>query len=187
MTRFIYAGLILGLTAGTLAVAGYGYLLHYFALPLLLIPLTLSARSLFDKKPLQFLAQFAIIAGFALLGWHLGTAAIRKRALSTCHKLDAYVDQAQLFRLHHGRYPTNLSEMEDFRMPVESIRFLHTAITSDIGLENIWECETTVLLSSNEFACILPVSKLLPLNSTRLYVYRWTSLDTHWKYDHYVR
>jgi len=185
MNRFhsIWAGLVLGLAGAGVAWAGYGTLLYYARWPLLAVSVLLALPGLFRKNPLQFAVHWLLLAGIAAGIWQGGVWARKFQKMRVCRELDALIVRAEDFRAANGRYPETLGEVVfSTRLSMNTGHFGK----SGIDLAGVNRHDATVYFSSNRFACVVPVTKMLPVSITRFYAYTWTSENPGWRCEKIV-
>ena len=175
----IAMGVVCGLLGMAFSLTGYGVPLYYMRLLILGAFAVLAFPALFRKKVVQYFLHVALITVIATGLWYAGTTVRRIKKSIVCHELNTLIKQAQIFREKNGQYPEQLDELDfSTRLRLNS----KTVMESGIDLEGMNEHDATVYMSTNSFACVVPVTKVLPMSFTRFYVYMWTSDDPEWRY-----
>jgi hypothetical protein len=180
----IIVGLVLGLVGFAFAVTGYGYALYYWRYPLLIVPIALAMPVLF-KSLTQAVVVFVATSLISLSLWYAGIAARRVHALSTCRHVSEFIDAANSFKQTHGRYPTNIAETSCSLPKEMSFQFKQMGPNGQ-DLAGMNQYDVTVYASTNDLACVVPVTKMLFMSFSRFYVYSWSSKDPNWKYHKVV-
>lgn len=179
----IWVGLGFGLAGAGVALTGFGTLLFYGRYPILVLSILLALPGLFRRNPVQFAVHWLLIAGIATGVWQGGVWARKFQKLLVCHELNALITRGEAFRGENGRYPATLGEVE-FSTKY-SLGTGHFG-KSGIDLAGVNRHDATVYLATNRFACVVPVTKMLPISITRFYAYTWTSENPGWRCEKIV-
>ncbi len=179
----ILVGVVFGLIGAGVALTGFGALLFYGRYPILAVSILLALPGLFRKNPVQFAVHWLLIAGIAAGVWQGGVWARKFQKLRICHELNALIPLVEAYREANGRYPETLGEVEfPTRLSLNTGHFGK----SGIDLAGMNSHDATVYLATNRFACVVPVTKMLPMSITRFYAYAWTSEDPGWRCEKIV-
>ena len=180
----IATGVACGLLGMAFSLTGYGVPLYYIRLLIFGVFAVLAVPALFRKKVVQYFLHVALITVIATGLWYAGTTVRRIKKSIVCHELNTLIKQAQAFHEKNGQYPEQLDELNfSTRLRLNSRHVME----SGIDLEGMNEHDATVYMSTNSFACVVPVTKVLPMSFTRFYVYMWTSDDPEWRYSKVIR
>ncbi len=174
----------LGVGAGGFCVmlAGYGVLFYYlwvFILPFIAVISLLSRPRSFRA----FLIRFSLIAvlGAVLTGLGLGLLIIKK--WSVCSDLNSIISELEDYRTANGAYPPGLSAVhKPNRLKIGEGR----TTREGINLEGCSDYDAVFYLSPDEFLCIVPITKMLPMVFTRVYIYRWSTSEPRWRSEKLV-
>jgi hypothetical protein len=175
-------GLALGAGGFCVMMTGYGVLFYYLWFLILPFILVISVR--FRPRSLRAcLVRIGLIAATAavLTGLGLGLLIVRRRSI--CSDLESLISELEDYRRANGAYPPDLSAI---RRPEHlKIGEGRTAGTG-INLEGCSEYDAVFYLLPDEFLCIVPITKMLPMVFTRVYVYRWSTSEPCWRSEKLV-
>jgi hypothetical protein len=183
--RLLYplaVGLGVGIGGFCIMMRGYGVLFYYlwvFILPFILVISLLSRpRSL---QAYLVRVGLVVIIGAVLTCLGLGLLIMKKQSI--CSDLDSMISELEDYRKSNGAYPPDLSAL---RKPGHlRIGEGRTAETG-INLEGCNDYDAVFYLSPDEFLCIVPITKVLPMSFTRIYVYRWSTSEPCWRSEKLV-
>ena len=83
-------------------------------------------------------------------------------------------------------YPTKLAEVQSFAGAQQDAGLSSgqgAFSEHGINLDGINSHDALIFLDDDSVSCVVPVTKQLPMSSTRLYVYVWISDTRLWTYD----
>ena len=186
----VITGLVLALLIGLAGFTGYGVMLFYCWLPILFLIVVLAARTLKSQKPIAgFVSAVLIMLALSTAGAFSGHWVRRLHSRSKYKSCEPILELLQEYRAEHGRFPAKLIEVQGFTLAqrksglrIAQGKFLETGI--DLGEIN--SHDALIYLDPQIMSCVVPVTKLLPLSFTRLYVYGWSSDSPSWKYQKLV-
>jgi hypothetical protein len=177
--RLLYplvAGLLLGAGGFHVMMTGYGVLFHY--LWVFILPFVLVISLLFRPHSLQaYLVGLGLITVIAAVLTSLGLGLLIVKKRSVCSDLNPIISELEDYRKANGTYPPDLSAV---RRPGH-LKIGEGQTTGEgINLEGCSDYDAVFYLSPDEFLCIVPITKVLPMSFTRVYVYRWSTGQPRW-------
>ena len=183
MRRFLFP-LILGAGFG---VVGFCLSLSGYVVPIVqlwpvtvVIVLVASAPIRREQSSSPYLIRISIIATLLIALTGCGHGILLLRKWRVCQKLNPVISEIESRRKTSGTYPLDLSTLH---LP-DGLK-IRTGKTTKAGLdlEEIGDADAVFYLSKDDLVCIVPVSKMLPMSFTRLYVLEWAAQEPHWKSD----
>ena len=183
-------GLVLGLLLCAAGLAGYGVVVYYNRLFLLILLLILAAPTV-KRQPsgIAYLCSVVMLLAFSAAGALTGHEVRRLHCRSKSSACEPLLELVQKHRDEHGRYPSALSEVQGFALAQRGsgLDIAQGDFSSHgISLDGINAHDALIYLDANFMSCVVPVTKRLPMSITRLYVYRWSSDTRSWRYDKLV-
>lgn len=183
-------GLVLSLLFGAAGLAGYGVVVYY-GWVFLLVFIFLIALPIIKRKPsiTAYLSCAVILFAFSIGGAFVGHWGRQLQCRSRSKACEPILALLQQHRDEYGQYPLRLLEVQGFeRAQRDAGLVVAQGEFSEYGidLDGINTHDALIFLGTNFVSCVVPVTKLLPMSFTRLYVYRWNNDDPFWKYDKLV-
>lgn len=186
----IIAGLVFALLLAAAGFAGYSVLIYY-SIPFIIFALLVLAAPVLERQPsvTAFFCALLILVTLSGAGALVGHYGRRLYSLRKCMLCEPMIKLLQKYRGENGRYPSSLSEVQGFALVQRDSglcigldRFSHYGF----DLERLNSCDALMYLDTNNLVCVVPVTKMLPMSFTRLYVYTWGSEHPSWQYDRWI-
>ena len=136
-----------------------------------------------------YLSCAVILLAFSVVGAFAGHWGRQLQCRSRCKACEPILALLEQHRTEHGQYPLRLSEVQRFaRAQHDAGLAVAQGEFSEHGidLDGINSHDALIFLNTNFVSCVVPVTKLLPMSFTHLYVYRWSNDDPFWKYEKLV-
>lgn len=192
MTTFrrpLAVGLVLALPLGAAGSAGYGVLVYYCWMPLLVVLLLLAMTVRRQPSAIAYLCTLVLLVILAAAGTFAGHWARRLQCRARCKACQPLLSLVEKHRGEHGQYPTSLAEVEGFAF-AQRDSGLNVAqgklSRGGIDLDGVNSHDGLIYLDTNFVSCVVPVTKQIPMSFTRLYVYTWNTDTRSWQYDKLV-
>jgi len=165
-------------------------LVVYASVPLLLGLMMMADRAV-RRRPSGwgYLVTLALYAAMSTLGAAGGHGLRMVRMRKVCRSVEPLLLQVEAHRAEHGKHPSRLADVEGFvsAMNQAGLRVAQGNWSPDgLGLSGISHVDALIYLGEEEVACLVPVTKPLPLSFTRFYAYGWSSHRPSWEVERHV-
>ena len=184
----ILFGLALFILGMMISLAGYGHVLVYGQLFIILGILFFVVILTFRKKQSSFalyISNCVIVLLLGITGLAVGSWTLVYRKKAVCAECDKVLAVLEKHKAQNGRYPETLSvvnvqEITDIAIQQEQM------YEGGIDVVNINKADATIYLSPSEYLCLVPVTKRLPMSITRFYALERNNTVTKWKYQKFI-
>jgi len=182
-------GVVLFAATMYIALKGYAYVIMYIWPVILLGIIIMVAGYVFSKRKSFFslyITTFMIVTVSAISGLGLGTGIQTYLKSKICDDCDIIVEALSQYKQKNGSYPDKLDTAK--LGLTTNIRFIYDADWDggDINLMGSNDYDATIYLSPEKYFCMIPVTKVLIMSTTRFYVFKKSSWSPDWKYDHII-
>lgn len=173
-------GAFMGVAVVLVVLSGYGVLFYYLWPVYLVFVVFFGLATIFQKSFFQFLFNSIIVFLIPTIVYFLSCEIQVFRKSLIRNELNILIDQVNTFYKKNGNFPISLDELN-----FSTKLLIHTEVFDDekLNYSALNENDVIVYMGKNGFICVVPVTKKLPISTTRLYRYIWTSKEQYWRYD----
>ena len=182
-------GVVLFAATMYIALIGYAYVIMYIW-PVILFGILFFVAGYVCSKGKGFfslyITTFMIVTVSAITGLGLGTGIQTYIKSKICDDCDLIVEALDRYKQKNGSYPKTL---DTGKLGISAnIRFIYNGDWDGGGINVMGnnDYDATIYLSAEKYFCIIPVTKVLIMSTTRFYVFKKSSWKPDWKYDHII-
>lgn len=187
--RPILAGLPCLIVPFLLCWHGFGAYVRYGWLMLIPALIGVSCIAISIVRAQRKSWQVPFFLGFALLSWGAGVQARTWRCESTCRTLEPALDALRQFHSEHGSFPTQLTQVPEFRRLAEAGRITLREGRSQGGMIQVNFFNTPdvmIYLGSSDYLCVVLLERPMIMSFTRFNILRQDATSPKWTEDRVV-
>lgn len=191
----IILGLIIGAVPFGVHITGYGSYWRYgwliFALlisPIVIVFIIFRIKA-FRKKTLSL--SLCILSILFVILFPIGTTFVGDQARKfhsrrVCLASEPILEALQQYKIGRGQYPESLEAIPNIKSILGNVGISiqqGEILENGISVENINNADATIYLMPDDFYCVVPIQKRIPISFTRFTIYSRNSKNTEWKCD----